>query len=166
MATESDAQRREIDPRTDREIDPRVRRDIAEHGWHVVKVMEDDVGPAHAFSIGLVESHDHPEIVVTGPDLDVLHRLVNAVGEEVRDGRRFEPGHEYAGIVADLRCHFRAVHPTNYPDFLGYAGWYYRGAFFPALQCVWPDPSGRYPWDPGFPPELLAWQPDLGAPRR
>jgi hypothetical protein len=148
------------------EIDPRVVRDIREHGWHVVKVMEDDAGPAHAFSIGLHETHDHPEIVVTGPDLDVLHQLVNALGEDVREGRRFEPGQEYDRILAGLRCHFRTVHPANYGDFLGYAGWYYAGAAFPALQCVWPDPQGRFPWDPDFPAELAPQQPDLGQPVR
>lgn len=145
------------------EIDPRVLRDIERHGWHVVKVREDEAGPAHAFTLGLHERHGHPEIVATGPDLDVLHRLVNAVGEDVREGRRFEAGHAYDGIVAGLRCAFREVHRSRYPDFLGYAGWYYGGATFPALQCVWPDPSGRFPWDPGAPAELVAWQPDLGV---
>jgi len=148
------------------EIDPRVARDVAVHGWHVVKVMEDAAGPAHAFSIGLHEKHDHPEIVVVGPDLDVMHRLVNALGEDVRDGRRFRPGASYEGIVSGLGCHFRAVHPANYADFLGYAGWYYQGAAFPALQCVWPDPDGRFPWDPGFPAPLARHQPDLAEPWR
>jgi hypothetical protein len=148
------------------EIDPRVLRDIAAYGFHVVKVREDDAGPAHAFTIGLHETHDHPEIVVAGPDLDVLHQLVNAVAADVRDGRRFEAGQACAGIVQGLSCHFRRVHLSNYGDFLGYAGWYYQGAPFPALQCVWPDPSGRFPWDAGFEPELRRFQPDLGAPWR
>ena len=155
----------QIDPRPS-EIDPRVRRDIALHGWHVVKVREDEVGPAHAFSIGLHESLGHPEVVATGPDLDVLHRLVNAVGEDVRAGRRFEADRAYPGIVHGLDCRFRAVHPANYRDFLGYAGWYYGGARFPALQCLWPDPEGRWPWDPGFPATLARQQPDLGQPFR
>jgi len=147
-------------------IDPRVRRDIEQHGWHVVKVREDDVGPAHAFTLGLHERHGHPEIVAVGPDLDALHQLVNAVGEEVRAGRRFAPDRDYPGILAGLACRFRAVHAANYGDFLGYAGWYYEGARFPALQCVWPDPSGRFPGEPGFPAELARWQPDLAVPFR
>ncbi|MBW2315549.1 MAG: DUF4262 domain-containing protein [Deltaproteobacteria bacterium] len=146
------------------EIDPRVKRDIADHGWHVVKVMEDATGPGHAFTIGLHETHGHPEIVVVGPNLDVLHQLVNAVGEDVRAGRRFEAGQGYDGILSGMRCEFREVHLANYGDFLGYAGWYYEGAPFPALQCVWPDPEGRFPWEDGAPAELLEWQPDLAQP--
>jgi hypothetical protein len=149
-----------------REIDARVLRDIALFGWHVVKVREDEAGPAHAFTIGLHETQGHPEVVATGPDLDVLHRLVNAVGEDVRAGRAFEADRSYGGIVQGLTCHFRAVHPANHPDFLGYAGWYYGRAGFPALQCLWPDPEGRFPWDPGFPEELARHQPDLGRPWR
>ena len=63
-----------------------------------------------------------------------------------------------------MRCHFRAVHPANYPSFLGYAGWYYGGGGFPALQCVWPDPEGLFPWEAGFAAPLRAQQPDLGQP--
>ena len=148
------------------EIDPRVRRDIAEFGFHVVKVTEDDVGPAHAFTVGLHETHGHPEIVATGPDLDVLHQLVNAVGADVCEGRRFEADRAYAGIVQGLTCHFREVHLANYGDFLGYAGWYYEGAPFPALQCLWPGPGGDFPWDAGFPAELARFQPDLAQPFR
>lgn len=147
------------------EIDPRVRRDIARYGFHVVKVREDDVGPAHAFTVGLHETHDHPEIVATGPDLDVLHQLVNAVAADVCEGRRFAADRAYDGIVQGLACRFRRVHPAHYGDFLGYAGWYYGGAPFPALQCLWPDPEGRFPGDAGFPAELVPLQPDLGEPR-
>lgn len=148
------------------EIDPRVKRDIARYGFHVVKVMEDDAGPAHAFTIGLHETRDHPEVVVAGPNLDVLHQLANAVGSDVCEGRRFAPDQAYDGIVQGLACHFRTVHPANYGDFLGYAGWYYEGRPFPALQCLWPDPEGRFPWDDAAPPELAALQPDLGLPWR
>ncbi len=146
------------------EIDSRVLRDIREVGWHVVKVLEDAEGPPHAFSIGLHERFDHPEIVVVGPDLEFLHQLVNAVGEQVREGRRFEGGSEASGILVGRDCAFRDVAKAWYPVFLGYAGWYYRGAGFPALQCVWPDPEGLFPWQPGFHPELARLQPVLDAP--
>ena len=148
------------------EIDPRVLRDIEQYGFHVVKVMEDDRGPGHAFTVGLHRTHDHPEIVVTGPNLDLLHQLVNAVAAEIRDGKRFEPDRAYEGILAGMACHFREVHLANYGDFLGYAGWYYEGKPFPALQCLWPDPGGHFPWDDAFDPELAAFEPDLGVPFR
>ncbi len=146
------------------EIDPRVLRDIEQHGWHVVKVMEDEVGPGHAFSLGLWQTRRHPEILAVGPDLDVLHQLVNAVGEEIRDGRRFEAGQDYEGIVQGFACRFRTVHPRNYPDFLGYAGWFYEGPSFEALQCQWPDAQGRFPGDADFPEALARHQPDLSQP--
>ncbi len=148
------------------EIDPRVTRDIEQYGFHVVKVMEDDVGPAHAFTVGLNKSHDHPEIVAVGPDLDVLHQLVNAVGADVGEGRRFEAEQAYEGIVQGMKCHFREVHLANYGDFLGYAGWYYEGKPFPALQCLWPDPNGHFPFEDTFHKELRGLQPDLGVPFR
>jgi hypothetical protein len=34
-----------------------------------------------------------------------------------------------------------------YPDYLGLATWAYEGNDFPAVQLVWPDKQGRWPWD-------------------
>jgi len=33
---------------------------------------------------------------------------------------------------------------------MGYAVWFYGGDDFSALQCVYPDLEGHFPWDGGF----------------
>ena len=35
----------------------------------------------------------------------------------------------------------------HYRTYLGYAGWFHGGPRFPALQAVWPDAEGRFPWE-------------------
>ena len=35
------------------------------------------------------------------------------------------------------------------------------GDDFPVLQLLWPDRDGRYPWDPGYPPDMFPLQPLL-----
>ncbi|MCA9513015.1 MAG: DUF4262 domain-containing protein, partial [Myxococcales bacterium] len=137
------------------EIDLRVRRDVDTFGWHVAKIAGDDAAPPWAFSIGLEERFAHPEVVVFGMELDVLHRLVNHVGDEVRRGRVFVDGERAERVLAHHPPVFRSVRPCWHEAFLGNAGWFYRGRPFRALQCFWPDANGALPWEPGFD---AAWQ--------
>ena len=37
----------------------------------------------------------------------------------------------------------------------------YKGQNYPALQCIWPDKSNRFPWEPDFNPNWLWAQPLL-----
>jgi hypothetical protein len=54
----------------------KMLRDIQQYGWHVLKVMEDDKGPAFAFTIGLFHCFKHPEVLMIGLDLDFMHRII------------------------------------------------------------------------------------------
>jgi hypothetical protein len=141
----------------DEEFEARVRADIARHGWHVALVPPEAGTPGWALSIGLFERFGHPELVVFGPDLAVLGRLVNHLGAWVRDGAHFEAGSERSDVLAGQTLAFREVAPKWIEVFLGNAAWHYRSQDFPALQGFWPDPGGRFPWDPACD---LAWRAD------
>jgi hypothetical protein len=123
-----------------------MRADIATYGWHVIKVFEDDEGPGFAFTIGLYERFDHPELIVFGLPLETMHLMLNGAGEAVRAGRRYTAGQSYDGILEGYNCTFRPVPHSHYEAYLGSARWYYDGDAFPVLQLIWPDREHRYPW--------------------
>lgn len=146
------------------EEDRRVQWDVQRYGWHVAMVPPDESVPGAsgwAFTIGLFETLQHPEIVVFGREIEILHPLLNRAGEAVRRGWKFEEGRSYAGLVESYGCAFRKVDPRWYGAFLGNAQWHYRGDGFPALQLFWPDAEGRFPWQEGFAPAWRADQPLL-----
>jgi hypothetical protein len=143
------------------EGDRKVLADVREHGWHVVKVPDENESPGWAFSIGLHHSFSHPEIIIVGLPLDVMHRIINTIGSLIRTGRRFEHGVRSTNVVDDYTCAFSTVAPCWYAPLLGYAIWFYRGSHFPVLQCEWPDRDGRLPDDPRFNASLLHAQPLL-----
>lgn len=153
------------------ELNERVRADIDAHGWHVAKIAGDDFAPAWAFTIGLQERFQHPEVICFGLDLEVLHALLNRVGSLVGGGRSFGPGREplvaparEAEVLQGTDCAFRQV-ATRWRDlFAGNAGWFYQERSFELIQCFWPDPEGRLPWDEGFEADLLLRQPQLYLP--
>lgn len=139
-----------------------VVEDVQRYGWHIVGVEDDPNGPAFAYSIGIYHTLKQPEIIIFGlGDIKTMGQVINAVGNEMRQGMKFDEGQESNRILEKYSCMFRHVDKGFYPDYLGYAMWYYRPEDFPVLQCVWPDRIGRYPWQPEFTEALHSRQPVL-----
>ncbi len=140
----------------------RVIEDVQQYGWHIVGVDADQEGPGFAYSIGLYHRLKQPEIIVFGlSNFKTMAQVINSIGEEMKKGTKFEDWKENDQILEGYSCMFRDVDHEFYPEYLGYAGWFYRPDDFPVLQCVWPDRQGRYPWHPEFPATLHARQPVL-----
>ncbi len=109
--------------------DQRTLSNIETHGWNVTKVFrsEGETGPEWAFSAGLFHSYQHPEIVIFGLDLEVMHKIVNNLGDEVKKGKTFGPGKEYQEIFARCGCWFRPVQQRYYKEYLGLDNLVLRG---------------------------------------
>ena len=128
------------------EAELRVRSDVDTYGWHVAKIGGDDRAPPWAFTIGLEQSFGHPEVLVFGMELELLHALLNQIGELVKHGRSFDPGERADGLLEQNPPEFRSVDPRWQGAFTGNAAWFYRERSFRVLQCFWPDSTGRMPW--------------------
>lgn len=148
------------DPEDDR--DRKLLADVARVGWAVVGIPEDDIRPGFTFSVGLYRTFGHPEVILIGLPLRVAYQLVNAVGAAVKAGVRYEGGQFSDDLVEGYPAAFVAVERAHYREYLGTAGWFYRGWDFPAVQLVWCDRDRAWPWDAGKPPEYWRRQPVLG----
>jgi hypothetical protein len=135
--------------------------DVQRHGWHVIGVEADDEGPAFAYSVGLYHNFGHPEVIVFGLSVSIMHRMINAIGEEIRGDDKFGDFDESADVLDGYNVIFRVVEQKHYQEYFGYALWFYQGVRFPVLQCVWPDKSHRYPWYSSFDESLAERQPVL-----
>jgi hypothetical protein len=137
-------------PDAEDESDRRLLADIAEYGWHIVGVSEDDEGPGFAFSVGLLYTLNHPEILIMGLRQNIAASLINDMGDAIRNGAVFSAGRQYDDIAAGFPLAFVAVDQRYYREYLGYALWFYRTLDFPVLQCIWPDKAGVFPWEPAY----------------
>jgi hypothetical protein len=89
--------------------DRKLLADVQVHGWHVIGVEEDEEGPGFAYSIGLYRTFGHPEIIVVGLRVQVMHRMINVVGEEVRSGKKFGHLDESGDVLDGYNVAFRTV---------------------------------------------------------
>lgn len=121
--------------------------DVRDHGWHLLMVEADANCPGFVYSVGLYQTLHHPEVILFGLNpTKMMGVIINDIGRLIREGRRFENECESDELLEGYSCTFRTVPVAVYPDYLGFAMWYYRPASFPAVQCFWPDRNGRYPW--------------------
>jgi|SRR6267142_2218461 len=147
------------------EFEQEFLRIIDEHGWHVMSVVmrEGEEGIPWSYSTGIYYRFGHPEIIVFGETATLRLSMINAIGERVRDGERFEPGRGYAEIIGNFDCQFRPVDISHYKEYVGSSIWFYdrNPASFPLLQCFFPDMEGRFPWEPGCAQWAIDTQPLL-----
>lgn len=75
--------------------------DIRTTGWHVSGVEPELGRNGWAYTVGLMDSYDHPELVIVDDDWTRGAWILNALGKAVRDGAVFAPGE---------RIHLGAAH--------------------------------------------------------
>src|SRR5262249_13142636 len=138
------------------EKEQRVLDDIAKYGWHLLGVLEDEEGPAFMYTIGLMQTLDHPEIVMFGLKHELMKMVLNGIGQEIKRGRPFREEGLYNGLLQGFACKIKPVKESFHPPYLGYAMWHRRHlgkiGTLEAVQCIWPDKQGIFPDEEGCHP--------------
>ncbi|WP_236831364.1 DUF4262 domain-containing protein [Blastococcus sp. KM273128] len=139
-----------------------LRRVVDTFGWAVLHGGGTPGEPRYSYTVGLA-AWEHPEIVVVGLPFPAAEKYLNLVGEAVRAGARFAPGTATTALTdADSPVVFLRVEETDRLTVVEEL----HGTV-DALQLIWPDSTGRLPWQEGHrnPPgtqPLLGPLPDVG----
>jgi hypothetical protein len=144
--------------------DLRLMADVAQAGFHCAVSAGDQDQAQHAFSVGFFRSWDHPEVALFGLPPSAMRTAIERIADRIRAGERFEHGDFAEAIVSGREVAFRRIVSRHYAANLGHAVWYHGGARFPALQAVWADGEGHFPWERWFHRELRPAQPVLFEP--
>ncbi|TAJ49911.1 MAG: DUF4262 domain-containing protein [Herbiconiux sp.] len=143
------------------EMDPLgATRDLVErYGWAVRHVLAGRMPsePPFSYTIGL-SSRPHPELVIVGLPPDVAKAFLDIAVAMIDDGRTFVPGEMAHGLAGDDRP--LAVIRVDDAHELSAVEEIYGSVN--ALQLVWPDSSGRFPWVVGY-ANAAEVQPLLGS---
>ena len=140
-----------------------VRTQVAEQGWSVITVNGTNTEPAYGYTVGLHSSYRHPELVVIGLPIEVMTELLALACDRVRTGEHFAASMQ----ITDITEHpiaMRNVLPEQVAARLKVTCDFYGHADFPALQLVWADDRGLYPWSMGATTAQWLAQPLLSQP--
>jgi hypothetical protein len=129
---------------------------IDRFGWAVLHGGGSPGDPRYSHTAGLT-SLGHPEVIVVGLPFEAGEKYLNLVGEAVRAGARFTPGTTTTALTdADSPVVFLTVTDTARLAVLEQLY-----GTVDALQLVWPDSTGKLPWEQGHRNPATA-QPLLG----
>jgi hypothetical protein len=135
---------------------------IDKYGCHLVLLEADNYMPAFVYTIGLFKKFGHPELICFGLKTEVMASILNHACELIRDGEVLETNTQSTKFLEGYKIQFLKVDKEYYPNYVGYAGWFYDRSFdFPLLQVVWPDKQDNFPWSEDFFPEWKFKQPLL-----
>ncbi|WP_345948727.1 DUF4262 domain-containing protein [Mucilaginibacter sp. PAMB04274] len=142
--------------------DKKLISDVEQYGFHIVHVLADNGLPGFGFSVGLFHNFKHPEIIIIGLQQELIHSLINDMGEAIKSGKVFDAYSYSPDILEGFECYFIPIDQSNYRNYLGYAHWFYKNDEFPVLQCIYPTVKGIYPWQSDWPQRIKHIQPILG----
>jgi len=147
---------------TSAKLNKEVQDNIDKFGLNVRHVLAENDLPPFSYSIGLVKSYCHPEIIIVGLKQQLAHLLINNMATDIKKGKVFVPFKYEPNILDDFNCYFIEVEKSNYDQYVGGAQQYYKGDEFPLLQCIYPTIKGIYPWEEKWPESIKNLQPILG----
>ena len=132
-------------------------------GYAVEPVRAEAGRPAYAYTIGVEDLLTHPELVAVGLDGEFSSRLFAEFVDHLRSGGELPVSQPFVGMLGgELPCVLLPVDVDTHADWFVGAADHYSHRPFRMLQLVYPDASGRFPWDDGADPTVVASQVVLG----
>lgn len=130
---------------------------IQKHGFQILRI--NDHHPPFAYTVGLMFSCNHPELLIAGLPTEGP-KLLRLLIQQIRSGHRFDTPGEHT--VVNFKITTAPIAPEDHPHYLGYAMGYCREQGRPgelqALQIFWPDPAGHTILHPNCTPATLTAQ--------
>jgi len=143
------------------------RQEVDEHGWSVVEVSGGGRRALpFAHTVGL-DRAGHPELLVSGRGWAEAEVLLGSLADAVLAGRRFHVGDVLRSAPWPPLLLLRVTAPEALVAAQAMLG---TDEPVPALQVVWADEAGRWPWDPAWvtsarDQQLFARAPKIAEPR-
>jgi hypothetical protein len=146
-------------------MDEEIADIVRQHGWYAANV--NDAEPPFLYSIGLMQTCQHPEFIIFGLDAENAYALFSGLINDIRNGASYAENGVRTIKLGDDKHNvgFRRVHPTQHPLYLGFAMGFMttigRIGELEVVQAFWPDAGGKFPFDAGCDLGVFALQPRL-----
>lgn len=146
------------------EDDPERRaiQNVRDDGVHILHIFDpEEKNPPFSYTVGLWHTHRHPEVLIFGLSRDLRQNVLNYLNGEIASGKSFRTNEHSVDVLRGFTTYFQTLPKTHYREHLGWDLWFYQGDAFEAVQMLWPNTSGVYPWDEQANEELRWMQPIL-----
>ncbi|MGE9271225.1 MAG: DUF4262 domain-containing protein [Verrucomicrobiales bacterium] len=125
-----------------------VREDVEKHGFHVTYVGA-GADPSFGYSIGLFETFDLPEVIVSSLPPRLTHQLISQYVERFM-GRQVPLEQRIAAVDERFDYYLIPVEKALICDRVLAAREFYGDRAFDYVQIVYPDITMKFPDEEGY----------------
>lgn len=149
------------------DFERKIIDNVAAHGCHINFVFDPKGDePSFAYSVGFEETVGQPEVIIFGLPNEIMQPMINDALRLCREGLVLQDMVQVDGLLEGFPCFVRDVIPEKIlPEYFNSAIWYHRARtgvpLSHAVQIVWPDLDGLFPWEEGCDAGVRDWQPAL-----
>jgi Domain of unknown function (DUF4262) len=129
--------------------DKKVADDVRRCGWHCLHVSPrlGEKGASFTYTLGLVASYGHPELMIFGLGREKSHGVLAECVDMIKSGRRFPINEPVSGVLArNFQVVFKSIRKECFSEYLGTAIRYYGHQDFEAYVMFWPDAENHFVW--------------------
>jgi hypothetical protein len=128
----------------------KVADDVKKYGWHCLHVSPrlGEVGASFTYTIGLVASCAHPEVMIFGLERQKSHAILSECVDMIKSGTRFPVDQPVPDVLArNFHVVFKPIRKDCFAEYLGTAIRYYGHRNFEAYVLFWPDKDSHFVWE-------------------
>ena len=120
---------------------------IETHGFQVTSVF-DPKGktPNFAYSIGIQQTLGRPEMIVFGVRPRTAHHLISTYYEQAKSGHKLAAHRPHSGFSKKFAVFLQPVARRKCSRYMAGAEGFYGPLEYQAVQLVYPDKNGQWPW--------------------
>ena len=132
---------------------------MKKYGWYAHYVPGDTTSPTefNAHTHGFMDTWKHPDVQIVAPmPQGTAHGIFWAVVNQLKEGKRFEPGTEYAEILEGYTVRFAWAREGSETHFKPGSAIHIVGR--PVLRIILPDKEGRTDRSTMEEPYRIQWE--------
>ncbi|MEI7770114.1 MAG: DUF4262 domain-containing protein [Chloroflexales bacterium] len=148
----------------------KLTRQVARRGYQSIHTHDragTDADLPITYSVGF-RQRAHPDILIPGLLAPVAASFMAQLHEAIVAGATYAPGELYDSIAAGYLAQFKPIHESWQNALTAVAASVYQrqngDRTFTAIQLIYPDAGGRWPWDPACEEHIRQKQPRLDLP--
>ena len=152
-------------PKPNNDYERKLVANIAKYGWQCTSVRspEDDTDSVNfSYTIGLNSSYGQPEFIIFGLPVETAHSILSLVADAAASGKPIDVSQPSSTLIKNYEVVFVPVPRDQFSEYLGSVIWWEQGKDFAAVQIIWPDKNGLFPWHLNAPESFKMSQPILG----
>jgi hypothetical protein len=138
---------------------------VETQGWcaEPVAPVADPPRPGYTYTIGFEATFDHPEVVIFGLTPVAARGLLEMIATHLEAGGEIPVGVFVGLLDNDLPAAMLPIQMPDHSDLFAGAAEFNGRDDFRIRQFLWPDRSGKLPWDEGYDDRLRMAQPVVAA---